>query len=93
MRVAFSSIAWKMGSSSPDDELTMLNTSEVAACRSNASSSSRLSRATSVLSRAANAPRPLASLDLMRRFALVVFGFRGVIGLPLAVGRLFIARP
>ena len=73
MRVAFSSIAWKTGSSSPDDELTTLNTSDVAACRSNASSSSRVSRATSLSSRAADALRPLASMGLMRRFALVVF--------------------
>ena len=32
-------------------------------------------------------------MGLMRRFALVVFGLRGFAGLPLAVGRLFIALP
>ena len=86
MRVAFSSIARKIRSSSPDGELTILNTSDVAACRSSASSSSRVSRATSFSSRAPD------TLDFLRRFALVV-GLRGFADLPLAAGRLRIALP
>jgi hypothetical protein len=66
--------------------ITFHNTSDVAACRSNASSSSRVSRATSFSSRAADA------LGSLRRFALVA-GVRGFADLPLAVGRLRIALP
>ena len=40
MRVAFSSIAWNTGSSSPGDELMTLNTSDVAVCCASDSESS-----------------------------------------------------
>ena len=71
MRVAFSKMDWKTRSSLPEGELITASTSEVAACCSNASFSSRVSRATSV-SRAGAAPRWDRALGALRPFVFNV---------------------
>src|SRR5215475_12557735 len=79
MRVAFSSMASKIGPSSPGEELITPRTSEVAACCSRASRSSRVSRATSVFWPAAEDLRlrtlfgALRQINVLRRFVFTAF--------------------
>ena len=67
IRVAFSNMASKTGPSSPGEELITPRTSEVAACCSRDSCSSRVSRATSVSWRAAEDLRLRALFGALRR--------------------------
>src|SRR6516165_3824434 len=85
MRTAFSSMAWKTGSSSPGEELMMRSTSAMAARSSCASFSSWASRATSF-----SWP---AREELLWRTALGAFALRlrALVGLLLALERRRIA--
>src|SRR6516165_8761166 len=83
MRTAFSSMAWKIGSSWPAEELMTRNTSAVAFSRSSASSRSRQSRADSLSARIVLA---------LRRFGIAL-RLRALVGLLLALERRRIARP
>src|SRR6516164_2674023 len=83
IRTAFSSMAWKIGSSCPAEELMTRNTSAVAFSRSSASSRSRQSRADSLSARIVLA---------LRRFSIAL-RLRALVGLLLALERRRIAHP
>src|SRR5262249_35207248 len=83
MRTAFSSMAWKIGSSWPAEELMTRNTSAVAFSRSSASSRSRRSRADSLSAR---------TVVALRRFGIAL-RLRALAGLLLALERRRIAHP
>ena len=87
MRVAFSKMDWKTRSSLPEGELITASTSEVAACCSSASFSSRISRATSASWSAAAELRRRADLGSLRRFAVTALRSRVLTGLPPAHAR------
>ena len=78
IRVAFSSMAWNTGSSSPGDALMTRSTSAVAVCCSNASSRSRVSTAIFVSWLTAEELRPTTAFDVVRRRILA--------GSPLCLG-------
>src|SRR6516225_9747153 len=82
IRTAFSSMAWKIGSSWPAEELMTRNTSAVAFSRSSASSRSRLRRAYSLSARTV----------AMRRFGIAL-RLRALASLLLALERRRIAHP
>src|SRR5215471_14861302 len=67
MRVAFSNIALKTGSSSPGELEMTFNTSDVAVCCSSASSRSRVRRATFVSLSGAKERRPRPDFGALRR--------------------------
>jgi hypothetical protein len=71
IRTAFSSMAWNTGSSSPGVELMILRTTVVAASRSRASASSRVSCSTFVSLPVARDPRRLVTFAVLRRFEVL----------------------
>src|SRR6476661_2504248 len=88
--MALASIASKTGSKSPDDELLIRSTSEVAVCCSRASFSSRVSRATSASGIGADED---TALDTSRRFVFSALRRRDLDVSRPALERLFIASP
>ena len=82
MRVAFSSIAWKTGSSSPGELLMTSSTSAVAVCCASASSRSRVSSASFLSKPVPAEPRRRVTFGALRRL--------GAVGM---LRRFFIATP
>ena len=72
MRVAFSSIAWNTGSSSPGDELMTRNTSAVAVCCSSDSVSSRVRSCSASNSRTFSSAMTAWSAKVADEFDLLV---------------------
>jgi hypothetical protein len=92
MRVAFSSIAWNTGSSSPGDELIIRSTSEVAVCCSNDSLNCRSSHAIFVFWSAV-ALRRLPVFGVLAALGATVLRLRALASLLLALERRRIAHP
>src|SRR5262245_51663823 len=82
MRVALASIVSNTGSSSPGEPEMMRSTSEVAACCSRASTSSRVTRSSCSCISAGEGPRPRAVVDSLRRLSFVVLRWRIFIAAP-----------
>jgi hypothetical protein len=86
MRVAFASMAWNTGPSSPGDELMTRSTSDAAVCCSRASASSRV-RALTCSCRLARELAGRASVGALLRLGFVVLACCAFAGLRLIVRR------
>ena len=93
MRTAFSSIVANTGSRSPGKLLITCRTSEVAACRSDTSFNSRVSRATFVSSRLDGVLERGTAFGALLRFGPGPLRRRTLICSPPALERRFIASP
>ena len=91
IRAALSNMVANTGCTSPGELEITWSTSDVAVCCSNASFSSRVSRATSVTGLAAEELRRGAAFSALRGFSFAVLRRRVLTGLPPALERLFTA--
>jgi hypothetical protein len=83
----------RKGARSPGELEITRSTSEVAFCRSRASFSSRLSRATSACSPTAGSVLRVACFDALRCLSFDAFGRRDFMRWPLTLERLFMGSP